>query len=386
MRNHPDQSGGSGNEHMVVRVRLRGLKPVKARGRWYVYRRATGEAIIKGFVGSRENLMRKLEEPDLMQAYNRPRLMKRRAGDFAPETLGGFVHWYTNGDIDRLEDSKHLKEPGSLPDSYPKWPKLSEATRKDYLAAYDYLREDFDMLLQDVKQPDLYELRDKCVTRKWGRFADKMISALSSMFKQAVRRGKMDYNPCTGMDKAHEADPATNREWLETEWKFARENTPLEVLIPMMIARYAGLRGQTIVTINRNQFEDDPDGPTGKAVRYTPRKNKKKVPYVLLPVLPELQTFLAELKVQRTDGAIAVRDDGSLWPSERRCRRASATGCATRSVPAASAPAPRCTGCVSPMPLGGSATAAPPIAKWLICSATHRRPWAATTPGTSRRN
>jgi len=173
------------------------------------------------------------------------------------------------------------------------------------------------MLLQDVKQPDLYELRDKCVIRKWGRFADKMISALSSMFKQAVRRGKMDYNPCTGMDKAHEADPATNREWLETEWKFARENAPLEVLIPMMIARYAGLRGQTIVTINRKQFEDDPDGPTGKAVRYTPRKNKKKVPYVLLPVLPELQTFLAKLKVQRADGAIAVRDDGSLWPSEK---------------------------------------------------------------------
>ena len=26
---------------------------------------------------------------------------------------------------------------------------------------------------------------------------------------------------------------------------------------------------------------------------------------------------MAELKVQRADGAIAVRDDGSLWPSEK---------------------------------------------------------------------
>jgi hypothetical protein len=52
----------------------------------------------------------------------------------------------------------------------------------------------------------------------------------------------------------------------------------------------------------RKQFEDDPEGPTGKAVRYTPRKNRKKVKTIFLPVLPELQTFMADLKVQRTDG------------------------------------------------------------------------------------
>jgi integrase len=85
----------------------------------------------------------------------------------------------------------------------------------------------------------------------------------------------------------------------------------------MMLARYAGLRGQTIVSINRKQFEDHPEGPTGKAVGYTPRKNRKKVKSVLLPALPELQEFLAELKVQRADGLIAVRDDGSQWPSEK---------------------------------------------------------------------
>jgi integrase len=30
-----------------------------------------------------------------------------------------------------------------------------------------------------------------------------------------------------------------------------------------------------------------------------------------------MQDFLAELTVQRADGVIAVRDDGSLWPSEK---------------------------------------------------------------------
>jgi hypothetical protein len=85
----------------------------------------------------------------------------------------------------------------------------------------------------------------------------------------------------------------------------------------MMAARHIGLRGQTIVGLNRKQIEDHPEGPTGKAVRYVPRKNRKKVKSVFLPVMQEMQDFLAELKVQRADGAIAVREDGSLWPSEK---------------------------------------------------------------------
>ena len=67
--------------------------------------------------------------------------------------------------------------------------------------------------LEGITQPDLYDMRDKCADKKWPRFADQMISALSSMFRQAVKRGKMPFNPCTGMDDAHKADPNANREW-----------------------------------------------------------------------------------------------------------------------------------------------------------------------------
>ncbi len=61
--------------------------------------------------------------------------------------------------------------------------------------------------------------------KKWPRFADQMIAALSSMFRQAKKRGKMTINPCLGMEKAHEADPNANREWFTPEWQFARERT-----------------------------------------------------------------------------------------------------------------------------------------------------------------
>jgi hypothetical protein len=156
-------------------------------------------------------------------------------------------------------------------------------------------------------------LRDRCVVKKKTRFAGKMIRALSSMFKQGVRRGKMERNPCLGMDRAHEADPDANREWYAKEWNFVLERAPLEVLIPMMAARYIGLRRQTIVSLNRKQIEDHPEGPTGKAVRYVPRKNRKKVKSVFLPAMLEMQDFLAELTVRRADGVTAVRDRVSHW-------------------------------------------------------------------------
>jgi integrase len=296
---------------MVIMVKLEGLNVIRAKGRWYVYRRSTGECFIKGFDGSRADLDKKMAEPDFIQTYNRPRVRKP-ASDYGIETLGGFVHWYTNGDIDRTAEERKAEDRfGDPPKGYPKWSKLSKATHKDYLAAFEYLRPEFDILLKDIKQPDLYEARDTCANAKWGRFADKMIAALSSMFRQAVKRGKMDFNPCLGMDKAHEADPNANREWFSPEWQYARDHAPLEIKIALMLARYAGLRGQAIVVANRKHFEDHP--LTGKCVRFVAGKNKKSV---FLPVMQELQDFMAELKVIRSDGLIAVRDDGSPWESE----------------------------------------------------------------------
>jgi hypothetical protein len=275
---------------MVVTVRLEGLNIIKARGRWYVYFR-DGGTLLKGFDGTREALMQRLAEPDLIGAYN-----GRRKRDlsvvYAEGTLGSLVSWFKT--------------------DCPRWDKLSDATKKDYEAAYEWLRPEFDAPLDTITTPSLYEVRDRCAKDKWPRFADKMISAVSSMFTQAVKRGKMLTNPCLGMDKGHVADPNANREWFDEELKFARAYAPMEILIPVMLARFAGLRGQSIVKANRSWFVDHP--LTGKAVRFVAGKNKKQV---FMPVLPELQDFMATLTVKRTDGLIAARDNGTTWESEK---------------------------------------------------------------------
>jgi hypothetical protein len=282
---------------MVVKVQLKGLNIIKARGRWYVYFRDGGALLLKGFEGTRDQLMARLSVPDILGIYNGRRQNRDLNRVYREGTLGSLVAWFQN--------------------ECPKYEKLSDATKEDYGKAFAWLQPEFDCPLDVITTPALYGVRDRCAKEKKTRFADKMISALSSMFTQAVKRGKMERNPCLGMDKAHQSDPNANREWLPAEWKFARENAPLEVLIPMMIARYVGLRGQTIVNFNRNQFEDHP--LTGKAVRYTARKNKQ---VVFLPVMQELQDFVAELKVKRTDGLIAVRDGGTAWVSEKEMQTA----------------------------------------------------------------
>jgi integrase len=298
----------------VVKVKFEGLNIYRSRGKWYVYQRSTGEALIRNFDGDRTDLERKLASPEFIAAYNRPRTRARPANTFAIETLGGFIHWFTNGDIDRTsEECKSEERFGDNPDGYTKWrTKLAAATRKDYLEAFEWLRDEFDIPLADITQPDLYDLRDKCANQKWPRFADQMISALSSMFTQAVRRSNktgMTINPCRGMDKAHEADPNANREWHPEEWTVALERAPMEIKIAMMLARYAGLRGQTVVVVGWKQYQDH--DLTGKCFRFVAGKNKENG---FVPAMPELQSFLASLKRQST--LIAVRDDGTPWESE----------------------------------------------------------------------
>jgi hypothetical protein len=277
---------------MVVLVKLRGLKIARNKaGHYFVYVRGTKHALIRNFKGNREELLKRLAEQDMLTLYNAHR--KRELNRiYAEGTLGSLVAWFKA--------------------DCPRYAKLAEATRVDYDKAFDWLQPGLDCPLNLITTPELYDLRDRCSKEKWPRFADKMIAALSSMFTQAVKRKKISSNPCFGMDKIHKADPNANREWFAHEWQFVQANAPMEVLIPCMIARYAGLAGQTIVGLNEKQFLDH--SLTGKAVQYTRRKNNKAT---FLPVMVELQSFIANRKVRSADGLIAIRDDGSPWKSEK---------------------------------------------------------------------
>ena len=126
---------------------------------------------------------------------------------------------------------------------------------------------------------------------------------------EAKQQDRHDHQSLPGMDKAHEADPNANREWHPEEWTAAIKAAPMEIKIALMLARFAGLRGQTIVAVGWKQYRDH--DLTGKCFRFVAAKNNENG---FVPVMPELQSFLAGLN--RSSTLIAVRDGGSPWASE----------------------------------------------------------------------
>lgn len=279
----------------MVKVRLEGLKIARARGKYYVYVRATGEALIKGFDGNKEALRKRLAMPDMIGAYNVRR--KRDPKSYPEKTLGWLVAWFTD------------------PKQCPEFANLSETTQEQYKEGLAWLEPEYDCQLDAITQGDLYEVRDRCVADKWPTFADKMITALSSMFGKAVKRRKMSMNPARGIERARKSNHNANREWRPEEWTAAFPIAPRKFQIPMMIARHVGYRGQSIVRTQWANYQTDP--MYGKCFRATHKKNSEQH---WVPASPELQEFLDGL--DRTSLHIATKHNGTPWRDEEQLQKA----------------------------------------------------------------
>jgi integrase len=295
----------------VAKVRLAGLKIARARGKYYVYDRASGEAILTGFEGDKQALLKRLADPDTLGAYNARR--RRNPAQVYPEqTLGWLVAWFTD------------------PEQCPAFADLGAVTQDEYKDRLKYLEPEFDCPLNRITQAALYEVRDRCVREKRPAFADKMMTALSSMFTQAAKRGKMTANPAIGMDRASKPNKNANREWRPEEWTTVMARAPLHLRIAYMIARHLGYRSQSTVAVKWSNYQ--PDERFGKCFRMDHRKNGERH---WLPASPELQSFLADLKVRTKDGPIALRYNGQPWESAEQLQKQSSnflTGLARKGL------------------------------------------------------
>jgi integrase len=280
----------------VVSVKLKGLKIARARGKYYVYRRDTGALLLKGFEGDIDALRKRLAEPDMIGLYNVGR--KRTAATaYAEKSLGWLVAWYT--DPEKCEEFKDL----------------AEATRDKYKKALAFLEPVYDTPLADITQANIYLARDNCSKEKWPALADKMVTALATMFKLAVQRGWMAGNPAQGIERKNKSDPNANREWRPEEWEAVISRAPLKLRIPMMLARYVGYRVQSIARVQWSNYQDD--RVYGKCFRMDHRKNDEEQHW--LPAVPELQAFLDGLT--RTSTYIAVKHDGTPWRDQEQMRK-----------------------------------------------------------------
>jgi integrase len=282
---------------VVVKVPLRGLNIRQARGKWYVSFRATGETLIRGFEGTREQLERQLSSHDFrvkhMQAEGRD-----RSATYSEGTLGSIVKWFK--------------------EECPRWDKLSSASKEDYEKTFTYLEAAkheiagpfYDFPLEQINQPGIYAIRNKVAKAKWPRFADKLVSHLSTIFKEAVKEGKMTQNPAGGVEKLHSADPNANHEWTDLEVQIAIWLAPDALVTPIILARYQGFRGQTCAALSWRHYVSDPR--TGKAFSVVLRKNNEPSWFPCsLDTREHLDT------IERTSTMICLTRDGLPWKSEK---------------------------------------------------------------------
>lgn len=274
----------------MVKVKLEGLNIVKSKGRFYVYVRETKEKLLSGFKGSRADLLRHMESREFIAKYNakRPKEEIQKHGE---GTLGAAIEWFTT--------------------ECPEYMRLAPGTKGEYKKAFDYLKPEYDYPVADIDQAALYDLRDQSAVAKKTRFADKMISALSSLFSQLAKRKKIPFNPAIGMDKVHKTNKNANREWRKAEVDAAIAEAPQNIKTILMIARWVGFRGQTIATVGWRDYQDDPS--YGKCFRVVTRKNGE---FVWVPAPVELQDYLR--KLEKTSLNIATRANGEPWESEKQ--------------------------------------------------------------------
>lgn len=278
----------------MVSVKLRRLKIAHSRGKYYVYIRATGETILKGFKGDKEALEKRLAMPDMLGAYNVRR--NREPNSYAEKTLGWLIKWFT--------------------EECPDFTNLSDTTKEQYRKGFAWLEPEYDCHLDAITRGELYNVRNRCVADKWPTFADKMITGLSSMFSKAVDAEKMNTNPAIGMTKARKPNKNANREWRPEEWEVAFTKAATKFKTVMMIARYVGYRGQSIVKLKLSNYQNDPD--YGKCFRFTHEKNDE---LHWIPAVPEIQEYFANLKVQPMS-YMATKHSGEPWRDEEQLQKA----------------------------------------------------------------
>jgi hypothetical protein len=216
--------------------------------------------------------------------------LKDRSRVYQDGTLGALVKWFK--------------------DECPRWAGLSAASVVDYEKTFAYLEPEFDTPLSGIVQADIYDVRDKAALAKWGRFADKLVSHLSTMFTEAVKKRKMLANPAGGVEKIHAADPNANHEWRPQEVMAALAFAPAWLLTPMMLARFQGFRGQTCKTLLWSVYVNDQR--TGRAFDFTIRKNNEMVWF---PCEPEMRKHLDA--IPRQSVYICTNSEGRPWKSEK---------------------------------------------------------------------
>ncbi|MCP4099692.1 MAG: tyrosine-type recombinase/integrase [Planctomycetaceae bacterium] len=231
----------------MTKVKLRGLNIRRSKGKWYVSIRRSGESLIKGFDGSRKELDKHLASSKFLMEYS---ARKTKGTMFPDGTLGNLIDWY------KAETNR--------------WSDLKPRTKADYDECFAWLTNEQQYPLEMIDRAGIANLRNKASKKRWPRFADHLVTALSAVFDEAVDVGKIKFNPCVGVRRLYKPNKQANREWTPEEQEIVFSSAPAQALLIMVIAREAGVRGIDIWNLKWNNYKNG-------TLRFIAEKNGEEV-------------------------------------------------------------------------------------------------------------
>ncbi len=255
-------------------VRVKGVKRYRSKGRWYFYHRPTGTRL-KAEFGTGEFFA---ELTALERRVKREKSL--------PGTLGMLLASYR---------------------ASPAFVDLAASTRRGYLNMMEILRPLDEMPLAELTAPFIAGLRDKLATQRGRRTANFMMAVVSVACEHGKEQGLIAQNPVKGVKRVRRqrGQPKANRPWTRDECRAAPDNLPVQLVLPVALAMFTGLRQGDVLSLRKNAVRE------GHIWRVTGKTGQE----VSLPVHPRLAAIIASAASHHAI-TLAASSKGTPWTSD----------------------------------------------------------------------
>jgi integrase len=171
----------------------------------------------------------------------------------------------------------------------------------------DIIRPIHDMPLAELTRPFIAGLRDKLAAQRGRRTANFVMAVISVACEHGKERGLIAQNPVKGLKRVRgqRGQPKANRPWTRDECRVALEHLPTQLVLPVALAMFTGLRQGDVLTLKKNAVRE------GHIWRVTGKTGRQ----VSLPVHPGLANII--FAAPRHDAVtLAATSNGTPWTSD----------------------------------------------------------------------
>jgi integrase len=255
----------------MTRVRVKGIKRYRSKGRWYVYHRETGKRIDAEFgTAAFFNELAILEQR-----------VKREAA--LPGTLGGLLAAY--------RASRAYLD-------------LASSTRAGYLRMMNLLTPIDDMPLAELTPQFIAGLRDRVAEKHGRRQANYVMAVISVACEHGREHGITHENPVKGVKRVRRdrQAPRANRPWTAAERRVVLERVPNQLRVPVALAMFTGLRKGDVLRLPKSAIRE------GRIWRRTAKTGHE----MSIPLHPDLVGLLSAAAPHDAI-TIAATTNGTPW-------------------------------------------------------------------------